>query len=129
MAEDSVAMPLQYFAAAELLAFQNKYDAALEKLDSITILWPNHDIIDDVLYQKAQIYSKLKQWGDAIPLYQTVAEKYKEGIRADNALFALAQIYDYRLDNKEKPRNCTKKYSLTLTAVHLLSMQEKGLGY
>ncbi len=109
MAEDSVAMPLQYFAAAELLAFQNKYDAALEKLDSITILWPNHDIIDDVLYQKAQIYSKLKQWGDAIPLYQTVAEKYKEGIRADNALFALAQIYDYRLDNKEKAKELYEK--------------------
>lgn len=105
MAGDSVSVPLQYYAQAELLGFQNKHQAALEKLDSIVFLFPNHDIVDDVLYLRAKIYSQLKQWDQAIPIYQTIIEKYKEGIRCDNALFELAEIYDFKLNEKEKAKS------------------------
>lgn len=105
MAGDSVSVPLQYYAQAELLGFQNKHQAALEKLDSIVFMFPNHDIVDDVLYLRAKIYSQLKQWDQAIPIYQTIIEKYKEGIRCDNALFELAEIYDFKLNEKEKAKS------------------------
>lgn len=105
MAGDSVSVPLQYYAQTELLGFQNKHQAALEKLDSIVFLFPNHDIVDDVLYLRAKIYSQLKQWDQAIPIYQTIIEKYKEGIRCDNALFELAEIYDFKLNEKEKAKS------------------------
>jgi tetratricopeptide (TPR) repeat protein len=107
--KDSVNAPLQYFAEAELLSFQNKHDEALEKLDSIIFLFPNHDIVDDVIYQRARIYSSLKKWEQAIPLYETVVEKYKEGIRCDNSLFELAEIYDFKLNDKEKAKNYYEK--------------------
>ncbi len=109
MKGDSIAEALQYFSQAELLAFQNKYDAALEKLDSILFLFPNHDIADDVLYQRAKIYIKLKQWDQAIPIYETIIEKYKEGIRCDNAMYELAELYDYQLNNKEKAKELYEK--------------------
>lgn len=109
MKGDTVAEALEYFAAAELLNFQNKHDAALEKLDSILFIFPNHDITDDVLYQKAHIYAQLKKWSDAIPLYETLIEKHKEGIRCDNALYELAEIYDHKLNQKDKAKELYEK--------------------
>lgn len=107
--KDSVNVPLQYFGQAELLAFQNKFDEALNKLDSIVFLFPNDDIVDDVIYQRARIYSSLKNWEQAIPLYQTIIDKYKEGIRCDNALFELAEIYELKLNDKEKAKSLYEK--------------------
>ncbi|MEP7320434.1 MAG: tetratricopeptide repeat protein, partial [Saprospiraceae bacterium] len=107
--KDSINTPLQYFAEAELLSFQNKHEEALEKLDSIVFLFPNHDIVDDVIYQRARIYSSLKKWDQAIPLYESVVEKYQEGIRCDNSLFELAEIYDFKLNDKEKAKSYYEK--------------------
>ncbi|MEP7266802.1 MAG: tetratricopeptide repeat protein [Saprospiraceae bacterium] len=112
MKGDTVAEALEYFAAAELLDFQNKHDEALEKLDSILIIYPNHDITDDVLYEKAHIYSELKKWNEAIPIYETIIEKYKEGIRCDNSIFALAEIYDFKLNQKDKAKDLYEKLFL-----------------
>ncbi len=109
MKGDSIAVPLQYFSQAELLAFQNKNDQALEKLDSILFLFPNHDITDDVLYQRAKIFSQLKKWELAIPIYEIIIEKHKEGIRCDNSIFELAEIYDYKLNNQEKAKDLYEK--------------------
>ena len=109
MKGDSVAEALQYFAQAELLAFQNKFEESLDKLDSILYVFPEHDIHDDVLYQKAKIYRQLKQWDKAIPIYETIMEKYQEGIRCDNAIFELAEIYDFQLKEKEKAKELYEK--------------------
>jgi tetratricopeptide (TPR) repeat protein len=109
MKGDTVAEALEFFAAAELLEFQNKHEEALEKLDSILFIFPNHDIHDDVIYQKARIYSKQKNWPEAIRNFETILEKHVEGIRADNALFELAEIYDFRLQQKDKARELYEK--------------------
>ncbi|MDZ4707021.1 MAG: tetratricopeptide repeat protein [Saprospiraceae bacterium] len=109
MKGDSVAEALQGFAQAELLAFQNKYPEALAKLDSIVMVFPEHDIHDDVLYQKAKIYRQLKQWDKAIPIYETIMEDYQDGIRCDNSMFELAEIYDFQLKEKDKAKDLYEK--------------------
>jgi len=38
-----------------------------------------------------------------------VGETYPEDIRADNALFALAQLYEFRLNAAEKARDLYEK--------------------
>ena len=38
-----------------------------------------------------------------------ILEKYKDQIRADNALFEMAEIYEIRLGNKEKAKGLYEK--------------------
>lgn len=115
MKGDTVAEALEYFAAAELLDFQNKHEEALDKLDSLMMIFPNHDISDDVLYQKAHIYAALKKWDETIKLYEEIIEKYKEGIRYDNSLFELAEIYDFKLNQKDKAKDLYEKLFIDIS--------------
>lgn len=101
---DTTEVTLQMFAQAELLTFQNKYIEAIQKLDSIKILFPEHSLDDDVLYTKAQIYKKQRRTAEMIEMYQTIIEKYPEEIRADNAIFKLAELYETKLNEPEKAK-------------------------
>ena len=106
---DSNTTAMEMYAQAELLVFQNKYNDAFEKLDSILMLFPEHSLDDDVLYLKAQIYKKQRDYPKAIVLFEKIVEKYKEEIRADNALFEMAEIYETRLNDKEKAKTYYEK--------------------
>lgn len=108
MGLDTTDVPLRMFADADLLIFQNKYPQAFQKLDSISLVFPEHSLIDDILYKKAQIYVKQKKYDKAIADYNEVIETYKEEIRADNALFELASLYELQLDDKEKAEELYK---------------------
>ncbi|MBC7885188.1 MAG: tetratricopeptide repeat protein [Saprospiraceae bacterium] len=109
---DTTEMTLQMFAQADLLAFQNKFDEALQKLDSIKIIFPEHSLDDDVLYTKAQIYNKQRKTELTIEMYQTIIEKYAEDIRADNAIFELAELYEIKLNQLEKAKGLYEKLFL-----------------
>jgi tetratricopeptide (TPR) repeat protein len=106
---DSVTTAMSMYAQAELLVFQNKHADAFEKLDSILMLFPEHSLDDDVLYLKAQIYKKQRDYPKAITLFEKIVEKYKEEIRADNSLFEMAEIYETRLNEKEKAKGFYEK--------------------
>lgn len=99
---DTTDVTLAMFATAELLVFQNKFNDAFTKLDSVAILFPEHSLIDDIYYTKAQIYKKLQQPEKAIEMYNLIIEKYKDEIRADNAIYEMARMYDYQLNDTAK---------------------------
>jgi tetratricopeptide (TPR) repeat protein len=99
---DTTEQTMQMYATADLLAFQNKYDQAIAKLDSIPIIFPEHTLEDDVMYTKAHIFLKLKQTDKAIDMYNQIVEKFNEEIRADDSLYELAQLYDKDLKQPEK---------------------------
>lgn len=104
MGMDSTDVAMKKYAATELLIYQNKLSEALIKLDSILVEFPDHALDDDVLYAKAHIYLKMKDYPKAIACYEKVFTKYKDEIRADNSLYELAQLYDYTLNDKEKAK-------------------------
>lgn len=106
---DTSTEALEMYAQAELLIFQNRYDEAFPKLDSIRRLFPGTELEDDIYYLKAQIYKKQRQFDKAIEAYEKILENYKEGIRADNALFEMATLYDGPLKNKEKAKELYEK--------------------
>lgn len=106
---DTTDQALKLFAAADLLSFQNKFDEAFAKLDTLLMKFPNHKLDDDVLYAKAQIYSKMKQYDKAIELYEKIVEQYPEEIRADNALFEMASLYENQLGDPEKAMSYYEK--------------------
>ena len=99
---DTTDVALGLYAQSDLLTFQNRFDEAFEKLDSLAELFPEHSLEDDVIYSKAAIYMKLRKYGTAAALYQEIVDKYPEEIRADNSLFALAELNEHQLDNTDK---------------------------
>ncbi len=99
---DTTDVTLGMYASAELLVFQNKYDAAFIKLDSVALLFPEHSLVDDILYTKAMMYKRIKQPEKAIELFNTIIEKYPEEIRCDNAIYELAKMYDFQLNDPKR---------------------------
>lgn len=109
MGLDTTDLPLRMFAESELLTVQNKYDEAFAKLDSINLLFPEHALVDDILYQKANLYLGLKEYEKARDLLTQVYTEYPEEIRADNALFLSAQLHEYQLDDVETAKSLYEK--------------------
>jgi TolA-binding protein len=97
---------MEMYAQSELLVFQNRFDDAFRKLDSLLIEFPDHSLDDDVLYLKAKVYRKQRQYEKTAELLQKIVDDYKEeSIRTDNALFELAEMYENQFDDKEKAKS------------------------
>lgn len=99
---DTTSVPLIMYAGAEFLLFQNKHNTALKKLDSLEIEYPDHALKDDIHYLKGEIYSALEKYDAAIQEYTMVFTETPDEIRADNAIYKLALLYDEVLDNKSE---------------------------
>ncbi len=109
---DTTAVPLQMFATSEQLIFQNRFDEAFGKMDSILILFPKHGLEDDILFNKATIYTKQRKYDQAIAAFDTIILKYPEEIRADNSIFELAELYENVLKQPEKAKPLYEKLFL-----------------
>ena len=101
---DTNAVPLQWFASAELLIRQNKTREAIAKMDSINLIWPDHSLVDDILMQKAAIAYRNGNYKEAADLYQKVVNEFGTDIFADDALFRLAELYELKLKDAEKAK-------------------------
>lgn len=98
---DSNYTAMRQFAKADLLLEQHKYDQAFELYDSITDIFPDHKLKDDILMRKSQAYQFKGEWNIAIELLQKIVDKHGDDILADDALYQIAQIYENHLfDNK-----------------------------
>ena len=106
---DTTAVPMELFAKSELLIFQNKYEEAISKLDSIKTLFPEHTLLDDILYSKAQIAKKRLQPQEAINYYSQIIENHAEEIRCDNAIYEMAKMYELQLDQPYKAKELYEK--------------------
>jgi TolA-binding protein len=106
---DSITWPLELYAQAELLVFQNRFGEAIEKLDSIPVVYPEHNLEDDMFYLKAKIAEKQRKFDDATKLYERILEKYADGIRADNSLYRLAELQEQFYRNNEKAKELYEK--------------------
>ncbi|MBK9104034.1 MAG: tetratricopeptide repeat protein [Saprospiraceae bacterium] len=112
---DSNTHALSEYAQAELLIFQNKLDEAIEKLNILGNIYSEHGLKDDILYLEARLYEKKRDYLKAETLYQEIIEKFPEEIRADNALYNQAQLYEHQLNDKEKAKACYEKLFLEYT--------------
>ncbi|MEM9835736.1 MAG: tetratricopeptide repeat protein [Bacteroidota bacterium] len=99
---DTSALALQTYADAELLVFQNRFDEAFTKMDSLMEVFPGHELEDDVVYLKADIHVRKREYDQAVAAYQKIIADYPESIRLDNSLYALAGLYEKQLDNPSR---------------------------
>ena len=109
---DTTTEAMALYAAAEQLVFQNRFPEAFLRLDSLRTGFPENTLQDDILYLKAQIFEKKREYTQAAALYQEVADKFPEDIRADNSLYALAKLYEEKLNDPEKAKGLYEKIFL-----------------
>ena len=91
--EDSNIVPLQRFAYAGLLLFQNKDKDVETLLDSINKAYPKHPLNDDILMMRADIAIKHRDYPRAIGFLTTIYKEYGEDVLGDDAVYKLAEIY------------------------------------
>lgn len=100
---------LRLFAKADFLIFQNNDNEALKYLDSISFYSPLSKLNDDVLYTRAQIATRQKDYFAAENYYKKIIETYSTDILGDDALFKLAELYEYYLKNIPEAMACYQK--------------------
>lgn len=125
---DSTTDALKEFARADLYIFQNNLDKALEILNLFPFKFPKHDLDDDILFARARLMEKKRDFAQAIKFYDAVVSKYGNDILADNALYNLARIYDYKLKDKQKAKETYEKlifdYNSSLYSVEARKRQK-----
>ncbi|ASV29772.1 tetratricopeptide repeat protein [Maribacter cobaltidurans] len=102
--EDSTQTALKKYARADFLAYQNKTDDAITALDDILQNHKGEKIEDEALLKQAQLYESKKEYEKAELNYLKIVEFYGNGILADDAYFALGELYRNVLNEKEKAK-------------------------
>lgn len=107
--EDSTQTALKKYARADLLAYQNKNKDAIEALEDILQNHKGEKIEDEALLKQAQLLEEQKEYESAEFNYQKIVEFYADGILADDAHFALGELYQNILNEPEKAKNHYEK--------------------
>ena len=109
VASDSNYMPLQLYSKALLFFRQHRFDSALYYAEKVKSNYPGHSLTDEVLMLKAKIFEQQELFDKAVDTYETISIAFAHDILVDNALFALANLYQYKLNNSEKAQISYKK--------------------
>ena len=99
--DDSLHTALKLYAKADLFSFQNKTEEAIKLLQTILDEHKGESIEDQTLLKQAQLFESKKEYDKAIANYLRIITEFKEDILADDAYFALGEIYANKLDNPE----------------------------
>lgn len=103
--EDSTQTALKIYAKADLLAYQNKTKEAIETLETILKDHKGEKIEDEALLKQGELLEKIKDYDAAKFNYQKIIEFYANDILADDAYFALAQLYEHQLKDLAQAKN------------------------
>lgn len=97
-------LALKLYASAEFMQFRTNYKSALEKLDSIGILYPQHSLSDDILMAKSKIYIRKGDFEQSAALLKELVAHPQQNIWTDDALFILAGLYEDQLHQPEQAK-------------------------
>jgi len=101
LAEDTLGFTLKMFGKSDLYNYRGKYDSALIWLEKIEEDPGGINSYQHVLYKKANLMVEKQDYRQADSLYNYLAVRYPESIKADNALFKQAEINRLYLDDEE----------------------------
>ena len=99
---DSNYQAMTWFANADLLVEQHRFDEAFILYDSIIKTYPYHSLGDEILIRKSKAMQDQGKWSEAIAYLEELLKYNGEDILADDALFQLGDIYENHLNNKDK---------------------------
>jgi len=107
--EDSTQTALKKYARADLLAYQNKNKQAIEVLEDILQNHKGEKIEDEALLKQGELLEAQKSYESAEFNYKKIVEFYPDGILADDAHFALGELYRSILSEPEKAKTHYEK--------------------
>ncbi|WP_209402502.1 tetratricopeptide repeat protein [Pseudozobellia sp. WGM2] len=110
--EDSTQTALKRYARADLLAYQNKTNEAITELNEILENHKGEKIEDEALLKQGELLENQKDYTAAEFNYKKIIEFYNNGILADDAHFALGELYRNVLDQPEKAKSHYEKIIL-----------------
>lgn len=123
---DSIADPLEMYARAELLLFQNKADDAKVVLDSIPQFFPASSLNDELLYLHYKIDYKKGNYENAASSLRKLIGTYATDILGDDGHFYLAKLLEEKLN---QPEEAMELYKLILTnysnSIHVVEARKR----
>ena len=109
---DTSAIAMGTFATADLLNYQQKYEEAIVKYDSVLTAFSGHTLSDEIYMRKAKIFINAGEYEKAIQQYELIEKEWSYDILADDALYQMAKIYDDILKDNEKAMELYEKILL-----------------
>lgn len=106
---DSIEGPLNLYSDAELLFFQNKDAEALQKLDTLDKEYAFHSLGDEAMFLRFKVARKRGKHDDAKKYLEELLAKYPNDILGDDAVFSLAEMYQYHYKDNDKAAEMYKK--------------------
>lgn len=126
IAGDSVQNALKLYAKADLLAYQNKNKIAIKVLDSVLVNFKGHEIEDDALYKQAELFSKTSNYEPAENNYLKIIALNQDGVLHDDAVYALAELYNYQMNLPEKAKEMYQKIIFEFpSSIYLVDARKK----
>lgn len=104
IAQDSTHNALKRYAHAQLLAYQERSQEAIDSLGVILSLFKEHPIEDETLFLQAKLYEKQQNFVSAEQNYLRIIETHAQDILVDDAVYRLALLYDEKLLQPEKAK-------------------------
>ncbi len=105
--EDTLGFTIRQFGIADMYAVQNRSDSAMYWLKKIENDPAGPVSYQFALFKEAKLLQKQKQYEQADSLFRKLADTYPESIKADDALFAAAELEENYLNEKD---NAAKLY-------------------
>lgn len=125
-ANDSIQDALKLYAKADLLAYQNKNELAIQILDSVLVHFKGHEIEDDAFYKQAELYTKTNNYELAESNYLKIMTISFDGVLRDDACYSLAELYNYKMDYPEKAKEMYQKIIFEFpSSIYLVDARKK----
>jgi tetratricopeptide (TPR) repeat protein len=109
IAEDTIRTALKKYAKADLLAYQNKTQQAIDTLNVVLTDFKGHAIEDEALLFQAELFKKQHKFEFAEHNYQKIIKLKKDGILVDDAYYELGALYSNELNDIEKAKEMYQK--------------------
>ncbi len=123
---DAIPSGLTAYAKADLLAFQNKNQEAVAVLKDILNKFKGQPIEDEALFKQATLFIKLQAFENAIVNFKKIIQGDPKGILRDDAHYALAELYNYQLNNPEKASEHYQKIIFDFaSSIYLIDARKK----
>lgn len=123
---DAIPSGLTAYAKADLLAFQNKNQEAVAVLKDILNKFKGQPIEDEALFKQATLFIKLQAFENAIVSFKKIIQGDPKGILRDDAHYALAELYNYQLNNPEKASEHYQKIIFDFaSSIYLVDARKK----
>ena len=123
---DSLYDALKNYAAADLLAFQNNIDKAIDTLDVLLTKFKGRPIEDEALFKQAELYTLKKAYTQAANNYLKIIEIDVQGILVDDSYYSLAKLYNNHLDDPERAKEMYQKIIFEFpSSIYLVEARKK----